>query len=131
MKALLAALLLLAAPIAFGDELADRLAAVPNPRLHFGWVADPAGVIAKRSGEMNQLIAALEKETSAEIAVVVLPTIGEIVPKDFAVALLKKWGVGKADKKNGVLVLHILDQKRIEIETGYGMEGILPDAKCH
>jgi uncharacterized protein len=39
--------------------------------------------------------------------------------------------VGKAGKDNGVLVLHILDQRRIEIETGYGMEGILPDAKCH
>jgi uncharacterized protein len=65
-----------------------------------------------------------------EVAVVVLPSIGQLVPKDFAVALFQHWGIGKAGKDNGLLVLHILDQRRIEIETGYGMEGILPDVKC-
>jgi uncharacterized protein len=131
MKALLASFLLLITHAVYGDELADRLASVPNPRVAFGWVADPAGVITKRSADINQLITELENETSAEVAVAVLPTIGELVPKEFAVALFQKWGVGKAGKDNGVLVLHILDQRRIEIETGYGMEGILPDAKAH
>ncbi|MBL8022554.1 MAG: TPM domain-containing protein, partial [Leptospirales bacterium] len=59
-----------------------------------------------------------------------LPTIGKIVPKEFAVALFNTWKIGKAKKNNGLLVLHILDQRRVEIETGYGMEGILPDVKC-
>ena len=106
-------LLLLAAPVVFSDELADRLAAVPNPRVSGGWVADPAGVIANRSAAINQLIAKLERETTTEIAVVVLPTLGELVPKDFAVSLVQYWGVGKAGKDNGVLVLHILDQRYI------------------
>lgn len=117
--------------IAYSDELADRLADVPNPRVLGGWVSDPASVIAGRIPEINELIAGLEKSTSAEIAVVVLPTIGAMAPKDFAVALLKHWGIGKAGKDNGVLVLHVLDQRRIEIETGFGLEGILPDAKAH
>jgi uncharacterized protein len=123
--------LTLVTPVAHCDELADRLAAVSNPRDAGVWISDPANVIARRKDEINRLIGDLERETSAEVAVVVLPTIGRLVPKDFAVALLAKWGVGKAGKDNGVLVLHILDQRRIEIETGYGMEGILPDAKCH
>jgi uncharacterized membrane protein YgcG len=93
-------------------------------------VADPAGVIAKRKDEINGLITALEASITAEIAVVVVPSIGKLVPKDFAAALLQTWGVGKKDQDNGVLVLHVLDQRRIEIETGYGMEGILPDVKC-
>jgi uncharacterized protein len=129
MKAYLAGFLLLITHAVYGDELAARVASVPNPRVAGGWVADPAGVIAKRSGDINQLIAKLEADTSTEIAVVVLPTIGTLVPKDFAVALVEKWGVGKAGKDNGLLMLHILDQQRFEIETGYGMEGVLPDAK--
>jgi len=133
MKRIPAALVLLILSFAaFGDELADRIAAIPNPRqIDSTWVADPAGVVARRKSDINALIGGLERGTSAEIAVVVLPTIGQLSPKEFAVELFAKWSIGKRDQDNGVLVLHVLDQRRIEIETGYGMEGILPDAKCH
>src|SRR5262245_4236417 len=82
------------ATAARSDELADRIAAVPNPRATGGWVADPAGVIARRTPEINRLLGDLERETSTEVAVVVLPTIGRLVPKNFAVELFNKWGVG-------------------------------------
>lgn len=131
MTRLLLVFLALVVSPAFADELSDRVAAVPNPRaIDGGWVSDPAGVIASRKADINRLIAAIEQKTGAEIAVVVLPTIGSVVPKDFAVRLVETWGIGKKGRDNGVLVLHILDQRRIEIETGYGMEGALPDVKC-
>jgi uncharacterized protein len=137
MKAFAVALLWLIAlstlaihPHASADELTDRLAAVPNPRIANGWVADPANLIAARHADINGLLTDLEQRTSVEVAVVILPTIGQLVPKDFAVALFQHWGIGKAGKDNGLLVLHVLDQRRIEIETGYGMEGVLPDVKC-
>ncbi|HMU84863.1 MAG TPA: TPM domain-containing protein, partial [Leptospiraceae bacterium] len=114
----------------FADELADRIAAVPNPRTTGGWVSDPSQVLATRTDAINHLISDHEKETTDEIAVVVLPSIGQLVPKEFATALFNSWKIGKAKKNNGVLVLHILDQRRIEIETGYGQEGALPDVKC-
>ena len=114
----------------FADELADRIAAVPNPRTTGGWVSDPSQVLATRTDAINHLISDHEKETTDEIAVVVLPSIGQLVPKEFATALFNSWKIGKAKKNNGVLVLHILDQRRIEIETGYGQEGPLPDVKC-
>ena len=44
--------------------------------------------------------------------------------------IFKSGGIGKLGKDNGVLILHVLDQRRIEIETGYGMEGILSDVIC-
>ncbi|MCE9598908.1 MAG: TPM domain-containing protein [Spirochaetia bacterium] len=112
------------------DELRERIGAVPNPRPTGGWVADPSGLIQSRTAQINALISAQEAKDGTEIAVVVLPTIGKLVPKEFAVALFNTWKIGKADKDNGLLVLHILDQRRVEIETGYGMEGTLPDVKC-
>lgn len=112
-------------------DLESAVAAVPNPRVASGgWVSDPAGAISARQADINALISELERETSAEIAVVVLPSIGEFVPKEFATELFNHWGVGKKGKDNGILVLQILDQRRIEIETGYGLEGALPDVKC-
>jgi uncharacterized protein len=118
--------------LAHADELSERLDAVPNPRVHGGgWVADPAGVIARRQQDINTAIGELERETGVEIAVVVLPSIGALAPKPFTTALFQKWGIGKAGRDNGLLVLHVLDQRRLEIETGYGMEGLLPDLKTH
>jgi uncharacterized protein len=118
--------------LAHADELSERLEAIPNPRVHGGgWVADPAGVISRRQQDINAAIGELERETGVEIAVVVLPTIGALAPKPFATELFQKWSIGKAGRDNGLLVLHVLDQRRLEIETGYGMEGLLPDLKTY
>lgn len=117
---------------ALAGDLAKAVAAVPNPRVQsLTWVADPAGTIRTRLVDINALADAFEKETGTEIAVVVLPSIGEFNPKEFATALFQHWGIGKQGRDNGLLVLHVLDQRRIEIETGYGLEGALPDIKCH
>ncbi|WP_167884169.1 TPM domain-containing protein [Leptospira idonii] len=110
----------------------ERIDSIPSPRPAGGWVADQAGYL-KDSGaitDINQNISLLEKETGAEIGVVILPTIGENIPKDFAVSLFETWGIGKKGKDNGILVLHVLDQRRIEIETGYGNEASLTDIKA-
>ncbi len=134
-KFLLTAILLTSGAFAglpvHADELKDRIAAVPNPRATYGgWVSDPYNILATRKADIDRLISEHERETSDEVAVVVLPTIGKIVPKEFATELFNTWKIGKAKKNNGVLVLHVLDQRRIEIETGYGAEGPLPDIKC-
>jgi uncharacterized protein len=116
----------------FALDLATAVAAVPNPRAESRtWVADPANAIQLGRDEINGLIQSHEAQSGVEIAVVVLPTIGEFIPKEFATALFNHWGVGKKGQDNGVLVLHVLDQRRVEIETGYGLEGSLPDVKCH
>lgn len=107
------------------------ISGIPNPRGAGGWVSDPAGLIeAADTSGINALITHIERKTGAEIAVVVLPSIGQAVPKDFATELLNTWHVGKKDRDNGLLLLIVLDQHRWEIETGYGMEGDLPDAVC-
>ncbi|WP_208725793.1 TPM domain-containing protein [Leptospira noumeaensis] len=110
------------------EESIDSLVSkVPNPKeLRNSWVEDSAGVLTDTS-VIDNMISAEEALSGLEIAVVTLPTIGSYVPKDFAVALFKYWKIGKKGKDNGILVLHIIDQRRVEIETGYGLEGDLPD----
>jgi uncharacterized protein len=104
---------------------------VQNPRTsHAGWVTDPAGVLGPVAASIEARLTALKNDTGAEVAVVILPTIDSAVPRQFATDLFKHWGIGRKEQDDGVLVLHVLDQRRVEIETGYGVEGLLPDQKC-
>jgi uncharacterized membrane protein YgcG len=104
---------------------------VPNPRASGAWVHDGADLLSPQGeAEINAQIQQLEQRTGAEIAVVLLPGINGEVPRDFATALFNRWGVGQKGKDNGVLVLHVIDQRRVEIEVGYGLEASLTDARC-
>ncbi|MDH7571468.1 MAG: TPM domain-containing protein [Armatimonadota bacterium] len=103
---------------------------VPNPRSAGVWVSDTAGVVdAATETRLNQLIADLERRTGVEIAVVTLSSVGDDTPKEVATELFNRWGVGKRERDNGVLVLLVMDARRVEVETGYGVEGVLPDGK--
>lgn len=106
---------------------------VPNPKDRGnGFVSDPEGIVDESSvAEMNAIAASIENSSTAEIAVVVLPSIGDQNPKEFSTELFNHWGIGKSGKDNGLLILTVMDQRRTEFETGYGMEGILPDVVCY
>lgn len=127
---LLSAILLLSPSVPCAETLQDRLASIPDPRMSGRWVYDGAGVVPAGIARMNSLIGDFEKRTTVEIVVVILPTNGEFDSKEFATALFNRWKVGKKGKDNGILVLHVLDKRRIEIEAGYGMEEVLTDGKC-
>ena len=107
---------------------------VPSPRGAgiIGYISDPTDIIPIAQEQLiNELLYTLEHNTTAQVAIVMLPSIGTEVPKDFAVKLFEKWGIGKSDKDNGLLVLTIMDQRRTEFEVGYGLEPILTDAICY
>lgn len=99
----------------------------PQPQ---GYVNDFANVIgARERAEITAVCADLEKLTGAEIAVVTMPSTSPLDVKTYAVKLLEKWGVGKKRQDNGLLILLSLTDRRVEVEVGYGLEGVLPDAK--
>lgn len=103
----------------------------PNPKTADGlnFVSNPDGIIGSSTvAEINQLLDSLEKSSTTEIAVVLLNSIGNDDINLFATELFKLWGVGKAKHNNGLLILFVLDQKKVRFETGYGLEGVLPDA---
>lgn len=105
---------------------------VPNPRQINGtWVTDMAGILDQPTeAQINSIITQLEQKNGAEIAVVTVPeTSPSASPKAFATALFKHWKIGKKGQNNGILLLISKGDRRVEIETGYGIEPILPNAE--
>jgi len=96
-----------------------------------GFVNDYAKVMqASEVKKTEELCRSLEKKTGAEIAVVTVQTTSPLDSKTYAVEMFQKWGIGKKGKDNGLLILLALDEKRVEIEVGYGLEGTINDAKA-
>lgn len=71
----------------------------------------------------------LYRKTGAEATVVVVSTTGNMSIEEYANELFRAWGIGNKDKNNGVLLLVALNDRKMRIEVGYGLEGILPDGK--
>jgi uncharacterized protein len=100
---------------------------VANPRPH-GWVTDQAAVLdAEAEAQLNTLAEELYRTKRIELAVVTVDDVRE-TPKQFATALFNHWGIGNAQTNTGVLVLLVMQKRRLEIETGTGIEAALPAA---
>ncbi|MFO7999644.1 MAG: TPM domain-containing protein [Marinilabilia sp.] len=110
----------------FGQAMPER----PDPpRL----VNDLAGVLDNSTA--NQLegeLASFARETSTQIAVVTISDLGGYDAGDYAFQLAEEWGIGQSDSDNGILMLvqpKSNDQRgQAFIATGYGLEGVVPDA---
>ena len=106
---------------------------VPNPKESglLGYVSNPDGILsADVAGSVDNICRQIEKQDSFQVAFVILESIGSEEPKFFAGQLFNKWKLGHAGRDDGLLVLFVLDQRRIEFETGYGTETILTDYQC-
>lgn len=104
---------------------------IPDPKLSGGYVSNPDGILDVNTiAAINKHCIAMDASGKAQVAVVVVKTIGELVPKDFAHDLFNHWNVGDKVKNNGLLVFMVEDVHRVEFETGYGIEGDLPDITC-
>ncbi len=105
---------------------------VPNVKVDSNnYVSNPDGILsAETVNAMDQQLRELEARTTAQVAVVVLNSIGEQDIFNFAQELFTKWGIGQSQKDNGLLVLLVMDQHTVRFHTGHGLEGILPDVIC-
>ena len=75
----------------------------------------------------NKLVA-YDDSTSNQITIVTVPTTGDYGVEDYALAILRKWGVGNKKSNNGIVILAAINDRKVRIETGYGLEGAIPDA---
>lgn len=94
-------------------------------------VNDYTGTLSE--GEVTQLeqkLRSYNDTTSTQVAIVIISSLDGYDVKDYAQKLGEKWGVGQEKKNNGVIILAAIADRKITIQTGYGMEGVLPDAIC-
>jgi uncharacterized protein len=117
-------LLLIAPAVPVAAESAKSL---PAPT---GYISDFAGVLSPTTKQsLESLCTQVDRQAHAQIAVVTINTLdNDQTIEEFATELEDKWGVGNKDDR-GVLMIFIMKPRRGRIEVGYGLEGILNDAK--
>ncbi len=106
---------------------------VPNNRLRCAqcYVSNPDGILTGQTEQqLNQALAQLQQQTAVEVAIVVLNSIGRNECTHFAHQLFNYWEIGNGQNNTGLLILFVADQRAVRIETGVGIEGLLPDAVC-
>lgn len=126
-------LFLLVATLSFatGEEKQYTLQDVPNVRLNDArqYVSDPSHILSGSARDtINAVLGRLEASTGIETAVVMLPSIGEEDIFNFAHELFRQWGIGKQKSNNGLLILFVMDQRKVRFTVGYGLEGTMTDA---
>jgi uncharacterized protein len=72
---------------------------------------------------LRHLAEAVERETGAEIAALVLPHVDDM--ETFATAYFNHVGIGKREHNNGVLILVVVDRRQVRIEVGHGLETVV------
>jgi len=130
-KRLLPLLSLAACLAAVVTTAGSALAQGPNLPEYQGFVNDYAGLLSPAvKTQLDTRLSQLEKETTAEVAVVTVKSLEGDSIDEYAVRLFEKWKIGKKDKNNGVLFLVALDDRKMRIEVGYGLEPLITDGRA-
>lgn len=120
--------LLLVALMALGGLVASARAELSFPVLT-GRVVDAAGILdAATRARLDGELAAQQEKTTDQLVVATVPSLEGTSVEDYANRLFRHWKIGQADKNNGVLLLVAPNERKVRIEVGYGLEGVLPDA---
>jgi uncharacterized protein len=128
-RARVALLALAAALSAMSARAAKEDTLPPKPTRY---VTDRADVLGERAEALNARLEEFERETSNQMLVWVDRRIPEnFTLEEFTVAAARKWAAGQAGKNNGVVLFVFTEDRKMRIEVGYGLEGVLPDALAH
>ena len=80
---------------------------------------------------LEQKMLAYEDSTSTQVSILIVETLNGYEVVDFAQQTAQSWGIGRADKENGVFILVSINDRKAAIVTGYGMEGSITDAATY
>lgn len=95
------------------------------------WVTDTTGTLTSAQREsLDARLAALEKEKGAQIFVLLVPSTDNESIEQYAQRVFDSWRVGRKKIDDGVLVLVAKDDRRMRIQTGYGLEGAITDLQA-
>jgi uncharacterized protein len=98
----------------------------PKPDRYFN---DYAGVVSKSAAlRFNEQLAQFERETSDQVVVAVFPKMqSDSSIDDYTQRVAQAWGVGQKDRRNGAVLFVFIQDRKMFIQVGYGLEGALPD----
>lgn len=100
-----------------------------NPTQFRQYVVDETGTLTQQQvNDLNNKLKAEDKATTNQIIVYMIPSLKDGSLEDLSIRLAEKNKIGKKDRNNGVLLLVVKDDRKIRIEVGYGLEGVLTDA---
>jgi uncharacterized protein len=100
-------------------------AAVPALR---GRVNDYAQILTpEQSNALDAQLARLEQDTGHQVAVLTLPSLDGEDIEGFSIRVAENWKIGKKGFDNGVILIVAVNDRKLRLEVGYGLEGILPD----
>lgn len=101
----------------------------PKPTAAAGiYVQDYAQVLsAEDKRKLLSIGQELDNKTTAQLAVVTVKTLDGQPIEDYALSILREWGIGSKEKNNGALIVVAVQDRRSRIEVGYGLEGLLTD----
>ncbi len=114
-----ALLLLLAVP---------AVSALEVPKKPQGYVNDWANLLSPSTRtKLEDRLRAFEEKTGNQVVVVIFPSLEGQSLEDFSIRLAEAWKIGQKGKDNGVIFLIFWKDRKMRIEVGYGLEGVLPD----
>ncbi len=91
-------------------------------------VNDFAQVLSgEQKARLEQQLVAYDDSTSNQVAIVLIKTLDDYPIEEYALRLFREWGIGNKTTNNGVLILAAIDDHKVRIEVGYGLEGAIPD----
>ncbi len=114
-------------------ELAASLGKAETlPSKPTGYFNDYAGIVDRATvSRLNEKLAQFERDTSTQIVVAIYRTMqSESSVADYTQRVAKTWGVGQQGRNNGAVLFVFVENRQMFIQTGYGLEGALPDAIC-
>jgi uncharacterized protein len=98
----------------------------PKPDRYFN---DYAGVVSQEAGRrFNEQLAQFERETSDQVVVAIFPKMqSDSDIADYTQRVAQSWAVGQKEQRNGVVLFVFVQDRKMFIQVGYGLEGVLPD----
>jgi uncharacterized protein len=114
--------------IEVSNDMADRQIQRNLPSLNEPIIDEANILTAVEKQQIEQTILSLYQTGKGQIGVVIVPTTGQEGIFDYALRLAETWQLGSKKHDNGLLIVVAINDHRIQMLTGYGLEGVLPDA---
>ncbi len=78
--------------------------------------------------QLETKLDAFDDSTSTQVAILIIKSVGQFDINEYAQKVGRSWGIGQKGKNNGLIILVALGDRKVSIQTGYGVEGVVPDA---